>query len=42
MGPNSWKMNSSILDDDLFSTEIEEIFRELEVMNIGPSRLVMP
>ena len=34
MGPGSWKMNSSILHEDTYKTEIEEIFHDLEVMNI--------
>ena len=34
MGPGSWKMNSSILHGDTYKAEIEEIFHDLEVMNI--------
>ena len=34
IGPGYWKMNSSILNDGGFKLEIEEVFRELEGLNL--------
>ena len=33
IGPSPWKMNSSVLHDSLYVTEIEEIFQELEALH---------
>ena len=33
-GPSQWKMNSSILSDTIYKKEIEEIFQELQAMDI--------
>ena len=35
IGPSPWKMNSSVLNDSLYVTEIEEIFQELEALHIS-------
>ena len=34
IGPSPWKMNSSVLNDSPYVTEIEEIFQELEARHI--------
>jgi hypothetical protein len=34
MGPGSWKMNSSVLTDEFYKQEIEEVFHDLESMDI--------
>ena len=34
IGPSPWKMNSSVLHDSLYVKEIEEIFQELEALQI--------
>ena len=34
IGPSPWKMNSSVIHDSLYVTEIEEIFQELEALQI--------
>ena len=34
IGPSSFKMNSNVLDDKMYENEIEEVFTDLENMNI--------
>ena len=34
MGPSTWKMNSSVLNDPIFVKEIEEVFQGLQDMHI--------
>ena len=34
IGPSTWKMNSSILEDENYTSEIEEIFEGLQAMDI--------
>lgn len=34
IGPSSWKMNSSIINDDRFTSEIEQVFNDLNNLDI--------
>ena len=38
IGPSTWKMNSSVLNDPLFITEIEDIFQDLQSAPIEDPR----